>query len=581
MPPKKNAAGKAQKSSTPAKGKGKAVAQKKMSPMNLRKIPKRKSLSSEEEASAKKQVTRKKRAEPAKVRPTVNNSDSEFDGVAIMPRDSDDNFGGSDPEIDEGNFENSSSNATPEDSGRKGSVSADPKAVSANITEQVTAAVAQYFRHRKSKKKGKKKKSKRARTEYTSSDSDSSGSETTSSSEETSDESDSDSGKGSKRRRRKRKKSKKKKAKKGETSTHTVTSDSPSVSTVYTRGCKSPQNAIISGSSSESLDGGEISSNADTDDFINSMNTSINSQDSGAGHRRSRSRSPARHDDRNRGMGDRREDRRTTENDPQDERHREQADAVIRDLHQNKAELAKPSGESEQFMASLLRDFKHFHLTSHVDPKVRERIKGKDFTVDFRRLLPRSRARAKYDDRLQVVHQEGSTYFVPAGERDVRDINTYKTWEVAFKIFMGIYNESWPERMQELLQYSHVIQTASLTHPWENVYNYDIAFREIMTGQPNTHWGVISQQTWSLELGEPSSKIGVNQLSQPQTTKVTGSQKNPCWKFNKGKCTFGDKCEYDHRCAHCGKRGHGRHECFRRQKGEPIKETRKERTSKN
>lgn len=216
-------------------------------------------------------------------------------------------------------------------------------------------------------------------------------------------------------------------------------------------------------------------------------------------------------------------------------------------------------------MSSLVRDFKHFHLTSHVDKKLRERIKDQDFIVDFRRCLPRSRARTRYDERMQVMHRDGQTYFVPAGDNDVKEITGYKVWEIAFKVLLGILNQHWPERKQELSQYSYIIQSAAQNNSWESVYNYDLAFREIMTEQPNSHWGVISQQTWSLEIGENSGRQSLQgqviSTGSSNSGKVQRS-KNPCWRYNKGRCTFGEKCEYDHRCSHCGKKGHGRHECL-------------------
>lgn len=219
-------------------------------------------------------------------------------------------------------------------------------------------------------------------------------------------------------------------------------------------------------------------------------------------------------------------------------------------------------------------------MISHVDKKLKEKIQDQDYTVDFRRLLPKSRSRCRYDTKLQVVHQEGNTFFVPVRDQEIKEINSYKTWEVAFRVFMGIFNLYWPDRMQELLQYSHIIQTASQNHPWENVYNYDISFREIMTGQPNTHWGVISQQTWTLEFGDRDNKP-VNSGPVMGESKAVVKSKNPCWRYNKGRCTFGEKCEFDHRCSHCGKKGHGRHKCYKRLRADKPKEVKKERNYKN
>ena len=40
-----------------------------------------------------------------------------------------------------------------------------------------------------------------------------------------------------------------------------------------------------------------------------------------------------------------------------------------------------------------------------------------------------------------------------------------------------------------------------------------------------------------------------------------GNKKEICKRFNKGKCTQGYRCHYDHRCLNCGKFGHGAHIC--------------------
>ena len=39
-------------------------------------------------------------------------------------------------------------------------------------------------------------------------------------------------------------------------------------------------------------------------------------------------------------------------------------------------------------------------------------------------------------------------------------------------------------------------------------------------------------------------------------------------RFNKGKCTAGLSCKYDHRCLECGKFGHGEHICRNKKSGQ-------------
>lgn len=70
----------------------------------------------------------------------------------------------------------------------------------------------------------------------------------------------------------------------------------------------------------------------------------------------------------------------------------EHADEIVRDIQMNKAELARPSGEWSRELETLIIDMKHVHLTLYVDKRLREQVKAGDFTIDFRKLTPRSRS---------------------------------------------------------------------------------------------------------------------------------------------------------------------------------------------
>lgn len=126
---------------------------------------------------------------------------------------------------------------------------------------------------------------------------------------------------------------------------------------------------------------------------------------------------------------------------------------------------------------------------------------------------------------MQLINQEGGSYWVPAEKMD-KDILNYKQWEIAFKVFMGVYIAKWPSRAQELLEYSHVIYTASLSYPWECVFNYDIAIREIMSDHPERLWGQICHHTWAIELGEPTSKavVPMNEQTAGGVTPVSSAK---------------------------------------------------------
>ena len=127
--------------------------------------------------------------------------------------------------------------------------------------------------------------------------------------------------------------------------------------------------------------------------------------------------------------------------------------------------------------------------------------------------------------------------------------------------------EAYPGKSGELVQYNHIIHTASQTFAWDNVYRYDREFRVHMSKHhPVRSWAVILQQAWSVYLKD---KVG-NQNSPShnhQSQKGNGAQKKICFDFNRGECTFGQRCRFDHRCSFCNKYGHGSFNCRKARRG--------------
>ena len=52
-----------------------------------------------------------------------------------------------------------------------------------------------------------------------------------------------------------------------------------------------------------------------------------------------------------------------------------------------------------------------------------------------------------------------------------------------------IYTNANPERPSEIWQYIYVIHTAAAANPLDNVYYYDVNFRELMASKPSRSWG--------------------------------------------------------------------------------------------
>ena len=182
-------------------------------------------------------------------------------------------------------------------------------------------------------------------------------------------------------------------------------------------------------------------------------------------------------------------------------------------------------------------------------------------------------------EKLEWVRNDNGTFLMPA--KKPSRINSFRRWEQAFHIYTTIYCGKNPTRAREIWQYISVINTAASSFVWENVYNYDIIFRQLMQYNPNRSWAITYSHMWNLSMrtplpqrssGHSFNASGGGGFSQPGF--AGKSQQNPlnhqqrkrksnyCWSFNKGmKCKFGSKCKFIERCSYCDAASHGVHNC--------------------
>ena len=133
-----------------------------------------------------------------------------------------------------------------------------------------------------------------------------------------------------------------------------------------------------------------------------------------------------------------------------------------------------------------ISDDDFFHLICHVDGSLKTKTENGEF-VDLDKLLPKDKSNPQAYlsefERLEWVHSEGNTFLAPA-KRQSR-INSFRRWEQAFRIYATIYCSKHLQRSREIWQYISVINTAANAYVWDNVYSYDIIFRQLMQFNPS------------------------------------------------------------------------------------------------
>ena len=114
-------------------------------------------------------------------------------------------------------------------------------------------------------------------------------------------------------------------------------------------------------------------------------------------------------------------------------------------------------------------------VAAHIDTNTYNKIISGEY-VDFARLIPRDRVLQEDDQHFEMIFRGGQAFWIPAGEKDLQSIHNFNRWEQAFRVYSDIYLHKHPTRSTELIQYNHIIHSASLTYVWENVYSYDKDF---------------------------------------------------------------------------------------------------------
>ena len=208
-------------------------------------------------------------------------------------------------------------------------------------------------------------------------------------------------------------------------------------------------------------------------------------------------------------------------------------------------------------------------ISAHIPLKIKEKIWAGEY-IDLYVLLKSVR-------ELTTDSQLSGDLSIKGGQLTVTQpkiaaISNIHVWTSAFMIFMGVMLEKWPNKGQEYLKYMFNVRLAASRGSGTGWAVYDEQYRLRKARYPHTPWGDIDMELWLLHFSNPAKyahfdNTNVSQklesknepfLADFKRGKTPQSQKGntqrgfrSCWNFNKGKCSYGQKCRYAHKCSDC------------------------------
>ena len=145
----------------------------------------------------------------------------------------------------------------------------------------------------------------------------------------------------------------------------------------------------------------------------------------------------------------------------------------------------------------------HLHLI--VPSDLRDQICQGKF-VDLGKLLKKSFLdTAEEQKSIFTLDSKGQLSHKPASKTKA-DLSISE-WTSAMHVYMSVYLQQHPDKLQDMLAYVELIRGAASDHQGKKWLLYDQEFRSRMQADPSRPWGIIDNQIWLPSLSSPQPHL--------------------------------------------------------------------------
>lgn len=196
-------------------------------------------------------------------------------------------------------------------------------------------------------------------------------------------------------------------------------------------------------------------------------------------------------------------------------------------------------------------------VSTHTPMKIKERVWAGEF-IEFALLLKSAR---EIDNEItggELTVREGQ---LSVTHKKLPAIKNIDNWTTAFTIFASIILEKWPNKGLELFKYLSTVRMAAKRGYFEGWVSYDEQYRLRKVHMPTSSWSKVDYELWMLYVSTPSSGSSSNSAGFARSSQIyvkgqeQGHKLVTCKFFNNGRCQYGFKCKFAHKCSKC----HGNH----------------------